>query len=152
MLRMKLGGWPQRTVFDPPTLFSLPLLPQLRPIPRTSTLCYFWGGAEGDGGFPFLWFNFFSNQWVPNPPLLTLFYPQMKVEVNIRGVETMKEPRGNSPEIRNKSTGIQILASPFMGWVTSGKILNFFEPNILICKMKIKWYPLFGPYKDQRSG
>lgn len=122
ILRMKLHGQPQKTVFDPPTLFSLLLLPQLRPILGTSTLCYFSWGAGGVGGFPFLCFNFFSNRWVFNPPLLTLFYPQMKVEVDSTRIETMEKPKGNTPEIRNKSTRIQILASPFKRWVTLGKI------------------------------
>lgn len=96
-------------------------------------------------GFRFFGLIFFSNQWVPNPPLLTLFYPQMKVEVNIRRVVIMEELRGNSPEIRNESTRIQILASPFIGWVTLGKILNFSEPNILICIMKVTVPPLLDP-------
>lgn len=66
----------------------------------------------------------FSNQWVPNPLPLTLSFPQVKVELNRRD-KTMEELKGKTPNKISKCTRIQILASPFMGYVTLGNFVNF---------------------------
>lgn len=53
-------------------------------------------------GFFFFGFTeFFSNQWVPISPLLTLSFPRVKIEFNGRRVKTMEEFKGKTPKIRN---------------------------------------------------
>lgn len=93
----------------PSIVSSRPLLPLLRPILQTSISCCF---SEGAGVDLFIWVYFFFYQWVPNLPLLTPSFPQLKVKINIRRVKIIEEVKGKTPKIRSKSTRIQILASP----------------------------------------